>query len=258
MAGTKQRQDEVEVLESGNIYFIYRPKVEDEDVESLDDVQRFNLVLKPHGRRIYRMLVIGRKQLPDTSRQGDQSWGYVEAVTDNPEKIEHSLRAHRYQTKTRGRRTLPAARPVGEGVYQIVQHGDHTHLAYALELPSTPGEAQSELNIEPEGNYILQIKNPTKSSPGSADLPRQEKASLPEKLQAHFGNRRFASAGATALLNYEGIELLLIGASDDLAEDLGIELDPQHETEQSAEILSDLKMRKSRHPIEPLLSGDWR
>lgn len=263
MASSKQSQDDVEVLETGNIYFVYRPKVqekqgEEEPVEGLEDIQRFNVVLKPNGKKTYRMLVMGRKQLPDATKQGDQAWGFVEAVSKDPGKLEQSLRAQTYQTQTRGERELPAARPAGEGVYQIVRHGDHTHLAYALELPMTPGEAQDDLNIEPEGNYILQVKNPTKSSPRNAGLPRQERADLPNKLQASFKGRRFASVESLEILEYEGVELLLIAASDKHAKDLGVELDPEKETEQSAEILSDLRMRKSRHPIEPLLSGEWR
>src|SRR5690554_6593594 len=263
MASSRQKQDDVEVLETGHIYFVYRPKVEEkhaeeEQVEGLDDVQRFYMVLKPKGKKVYRMLAMGRKQLPDANQRGDQAWGFVEAVSKDPGKLEQSLRAQTYQTKTRGERELPAARPVGEGVYQLVHHGDHTHLAYALELPHRPGDAQGELNIEPEGNYILQIKNPQKSSPRNAGLPRQDKADLPKRLQSAFKGRRFASAEPPEFLDYEGVELLLIAASDDVSRDLGIELDLQKETEHSAEILSDLRMRKSRHPIEPLLSGEWR
>ena len=47
-----------------------------------------------------------------------------------------------------------------------------------------------------------------------------------------------------------------IGASADISEELGIELDPATETEDTAE-LNDLRMRKSRHPIEPLFTEKW-
>jgi hypothetical protein len=52
--------------------------------------------------------------------------------------------------------------------------------------------------------------------------------------------------------------MVLISAAADVSKELGIELDPQSETESTAEILNDLRMRKSRHPIEPLLTGEWR
>ena len=32
----------------------------------------------------------------------------------------------------------PPARPAAEGIYAIVRHGDHTHLAYVIELPQRP------------------------------------------------------------------------------------------------------------------------
>jgi hypothetical protein len=63
-----------EILEQGNIYFLYRPKVrpkgEDEGekgeatAEDIDDVQNFYLVLKPQGGP-FRLINVGRKRLPD-------------------------------------------------------------------------------------------------------------------------------------------------------------------------------------------------
>ena len=48
-----------EVLEDGDIYFLYRPRVEDEHVESLDEVQRLLVVLHPwRGRQRFRLLVV--------------------------------------------------------------------------------------------------------------------------------------------------------------------------------------------------------
>ena len=47
-----------------------------------------------------------------------------------------------------------AARPVGQGKYAIVKYRNHAELAYILELPKGPGEAQEELGIEKEASYI--------------------------------------------------------------------------------------------------------
>src|SRR5690554_8072569 len=85
MASSRQNQNDVEVLETGHIYFVYRPRVEEKhaeaeqvdgegQVEGLDDVQRFYMVLKPKGKKVYRMLAMGRKQLPDANQRGDQAW----------------------------------------------------------------------------------------------------------------------------------------------------------------------------------------
>ncbi|MDX1654792.1 MAG: hypothetical protein R3310_06230 [Candidatus Competibacteraceae bacterium] len=57
-------EDTSEILERGNIYFIYRPKVTEPDqdtaAEDLDDVQRSYLVLAPHGRQLYRLISSSR------------------------------------------------------------------------------------------------------------------------------------------------------------------------------------------------------
>ncbi len=88
---------------------------------------------------------------------------------------------------------------MGEAIYVIVRHQDHTNLVYALKLPEDLGEAQKALGIKSEASYIMTIKNPEASSPKGTGLPTEEKA----------------------------------------------------------EILNDLRMRKSRHPIEPLFTREW-
>lgn len=75
-----------------------------------------------------------------------------------------------YDTKTRGERVRPAARPAGEGVYVLARTGSKMHLAYALELPDKPGPVQKQLNIEPEASFALSIKNPEKGSPRNTGL----------------------------------------------------------------------------------------
>ena len=63
-----------------------------------------------------------------------------------------------------------AARPVGEGKYAIIRHHqNHTELAYILELPKEPGEAQIELGIEKEASYIVSVINPKK--PVASSVP---------------------------------------------------------------------------------------
>jgi hypothetical protein len=41
--------DGVKVLEEGHLFFFYRPKVEQESPESIDDIQRLMLVMRPLG-----------------------------------------------------------------------------------------------------------------------------------------------------------------------------------------------------------------
>ena len=255
----KQQDQEPELLEQGDIYFLYRPQVGEKEtrVEGLEEIQRFYMVLKPRGKRRYRLIVVPRKQLPDTGDRQEKFWGFVDKVSSKPQEVEDELDRADYQTKTRGQRTQPAARPAGEGVYAIVQHGDHTHLAYVLELPDRPGEVQQSLNIAEEASYIISVKNPEQPSPRGLGLDESRQAEFPKKLQERFRGRRFVQTAPPEFLNHEGAELLLIGTPGDAYEDLGIELQDEDESEGTADIFNDLRLEKSQHPTEPLFKGKW-
>jgi hypothetical protein len=41
-----------EILEQGDVFFFYRPRVGVEEVRGLDDVQRFFCMLEPDGRDV--------------------------------------------------------------------------------------------------------------------------------------------------------------------------------------------------------------
>ena len=58
-------------------------------------------------------------------------------------------------------------------------------------------------------------------------------------------------------LNYEGAEIILIGARENTEEERGIEFRPDEETECTADVLGDLKLpREFVH--EPLFKGEWK
>lgn len=256
---TSEQSKELDVLERGNIYFLYRPRVEEHHPEGSDDIQNLYVVLSPRGKKTYRSLIIGRERLPDPDAPGRQKhWGFVDAVYRDPKQLSEALREESYDTKTRGERHRPAARPAGEGVYEIVSHNGHTHLTYALELPDEPGEVQRELGIVPEASYVISVKNPDKPSPPQAGVPRRD-VSLPKKLMAVFRDRKFADADPPELLDHEGVEVLLVGASSDLGDELGSELPERARDEDasSADIFRDLRLHKSKHPVEPLFEGRW-
>jgi len=263
-AEQKERQ-RTEVVEHGNIWFIYRPKVraEDEpeqDVDGIGDVERFHMVLRPDARSggaaRFRLMTIGAKRLPDTGEH-ERNWGFVDLVAKSAGQVTEVLGEDHYDTKTRGERVRPAARPAGEGVYVLARTGSKMHLAYALELPDKPGPVQKQLNIEPEASFALSIKNPEKGSPRNTGLDSAEKADYPDQLQEEFRDRRFATEDPR-LLDYEGAQFILIGAGSDVKRDLGIDLEPEDETEGTADIFKQLRLSKGKHPIEPLLKGEWR
>jgi hypothetical protein len=247
-----------DVLERGNIYFFYRPRVQEREAEGIEDVQRFSLVLSPHGEHHHRLLIVGRKKLPELGSDGQRAWAYVARMARTPAEIADELEQEVYSTRTRGERAQPAARPAGEGVYALARHDDHVHLAYALELPAEPGEVQRALGIQEEGSYILAVKNPAVPAPPGVGLRPPRQADFPKWLQERFGERRFIAADPPDFLNYAGAELLLIGAAEDVSEELGIRLNPQHETEHTAEMFTQLRLERTQHPVEPLFTGEWR
>jgi len=251
-----------EVLEEGHIYFIYRPKVrspvEHQGIaaEDLDDVQSFYIVVKPHGGR-FRLINIGRKRLPDIDGH-ERNWGFVDMVAGSGREIEEELQRDTYETKTRGERLRPAARPAGEGVYALVRDGNKMHLVWALELPKTPGPVQKAFNIPEEASLAISIANPEKrGGPRTARLSEEQQADYPKQLQEEFRGRKFAT-GDPCLLDFEGAEIVFIGARTDPEEAYHIDLQPEQESEGSADIFRQLRFAKSRHPVEPLLKGEWR
>jgi hypothetical protein len=150
----------------------------------------------------------------------------------------------------------PAARPAGEGVYALVRRGEALHLAYDLELPETGGPVQKALKIAPKASFVISVRNPEKGAPRSVGRGREDQPDYPKGLQEEFRNRRFAS-GDPRLLDYEGAEILLVGARSDPEKAYEVDLGAEDEDEGSAEIFKELRFAKSRHPARPLLSGEW-
>jgi hypothetical protein len=266
MAQKTESEAGPEILEQGDIYFLYRPKVrsaeeaEEEDgeaaAEDIDDVQNFYLVLKPQGGR-FRLINVGRKRLPEIEGH-ERNWGFVEMVVDSGQEIEEELRRDTYDTKTRGERVQPAARPAGEGVYALLREGSRMHLAWALELPNKPGPVQKAFNIPEEASLAISIANPEKrGGPRTAQLSEEQQAHYPKSLQKEFRGRKFATEDPR-LLDYEGAQVIFIGARDDPEKAYHIDLQPAKESEGSADIFKQLRFARSRHPVEPLLRGEWR
>src|SRR3954466_6193334 len=176
------------ILETGHLFFFYRPRVDTGDVQSLDDVQRFFLVMKPDGISRFRRVIVGAKRLPEPERH-ERVWAFVAEVAESPDELRADIERPAYETKTRGARFQPEARPAGEGRYALVDHDGHTHLAYVLELPREPGPAQSALNIREEASYVVAVKNPEAPTPPGVGLDPRRRADFPRELRALFGNR---------------------------------------------------------------------
>ena len=261
----EDKKKSIEIIEQGDIFFFYRPKVDTEEVKDIKDVQRFYMVTTPEEEEekndIYRLFLIGQKQLPEIvegkSTSEEKNWALNILTTSNPDDIHKELLPAEYTTETRGKRRLSAAAPAGEGKYKIVKHDSHTELAYILELPEIPGPTQREFEIKKEASYIISVKNPEVNIPGFATVS-EKKPEYPKHIKEKFGDRRWISIEDPQLLNYENTQVLLIGArKKDVEEELGIDIDEQKETENTADIFKELKVRKEQVPLKPLMKGKF-
>lgn len=258
MADKEPTKRNPEKIETGNLYFLYRPKVNEEEPSSANDVQRFHLVMSPTGKKIYRSLIIGRKELPPVkNKRHDQYWGFVDATKKDAKAMRDSLQEEQYETKTRGTQTRPAARPAGEGVYALYRENGSTRLAYVLELPADPGAPQKAFNIEPEANFVITIKNPDKPSPAQAGLQEAKEADYPKRLSEKFEDRRFIDCDPADFLDYEGTQFVLVSGHQDLTPEEEKAMRPQREDEEHADIFRDLRMQKTAQPNAPLFEGVW-
>lgn len=260
MAKVSTVNDKSKIIEQGDIFFFYRPKVDTEEVEDLGDVQRFYMITAPDDNTKYRLFLIGQKQLPEIvegkSTSEEKNWALNILTTSNPKDIQKELMPAEYTTQTRGKRRLAAAVPAGEGKYVIVKHDNHTELAYVLELPETPGPTQREFEIKKEASYIISVKNPDVKVPGF--VASEKNPEYPNTLKEKFVDKRWINVEEPDFLNYENTQLLLIGArKKNVEEELGIDIDEEKETERSADLFKELKVRKEQIPLKPLLKGKF-
>ena len=262
-AAMVRRDNRSEIIEQGDIFFFYRPKVDAKEVGDIKDIQRFYIVTSPEDNNKYRLFLVGQKQLPEIvegkSTSEEKNWALNILTTSSPDYIQKELMPAEYTTETRGKRRLAAATPTGEGKYVIVKHDNHTELAYILELPEIPGPTQREFEIKKEASYIISVKNPDVKVPGFAAFSSEDKKpDYPKHLKEKFGDRRWINVEDPELLNYENTQLLLIGArKKDVEEELGVDIDEEKETERSADLFKELKLRREQIPLKPLLKGKF-
>jgi hypothetical protein len=84
-----------------------------------------------------------------------------------------------------------------------------------------------------------------------------EGPAYPQHLRDTFAERRWIEADDRALLDYEGARILLLGAhAHDVEDELGIEIDEEVETRDSAEIYRTLQLRNGAG-TEPLFRGEF-
>ena len=80
------------LLERGDIYFLYRPEVEKEEVHGPQDVQRVYILLMPSRVRLYRLIIIGRKILIGATENAEEELGVEFKPDDENEHAAELLR----------------------------------------------------------------------------------------------------------------------------------------------------------------------
>jgi hypothetical protein len=60
------------------------------------------------------------------------------------------------------------------------------------------------------------------------------------------------------MLDYPGAEFILVGAREDPERAYHLELPAEEQDYAHADIVRELRMAKSRHPVKPLFEGGWQ
>ncbi|KAK4686067.1 hypothetical protein P7C73_g4061, partial [Tremellales sp. Uapishka_1] len=270
-------------LEQGHIYFLYRPKIELDEAESIDDISKFHILLLPttgpHSTsHFHRIIEIGKKKLPDPGAKHQVIWGLVSGVGGDKAALKTAFGGYEYETKTRGTRHQGPARPAARGHYilhspqdKLADSPDHNRqrdfkclLAYEISVPAAEdfGAVQTELGLEPKGAVVLQVKEPSADSRGN---PRA--AAIPREKRANdlFHGRRFIPANPPRFLDHQGTELLVITSPHEFSDSMGengeqveedLDGNTQHEKVGVEEALKELGMSKKDTEIQAL-EGEW-
>lgn len=245
-----------EIIESGDLYFFYRPKVREEKVRNLDDVQRFYMVMAPEGGPM-RLVIVGQKYMPEIfpgrMAPSERNWAIVDYVTGSGEDL--TKKKLGWEETPGAERTIHPSRPAGAAKYQLILHEDHTELAYSLESPEEPGPVQETFNILPEAAYIFKIKNPEGAAPGYPGA--EQKPEYPDELKELF-DQDWINVKDDRLLNYENAQILLIGARKaKIEEELGIEFRKEKASDAVDKLYSSLNLNREDHPLKPVAEGEW-
>ena len=260
-------QPGVNVLETGNVVFFYRPKKGVLHPTGPDDLERAYFMLFPDDqtRHENRLLNVAHGVFPaiapGAALPAERDWAFVDAVSHDPRAVVDALEKNvSAPPRPSAERARPWARIAGEGRYALARHGDHTHLVYYLHQPMQPGKAQRELEIKSEASYIISVKQPFAPS----EISLAKKPGYPEDLRKKFDGHGWIPVDPTSYLDYRWTQILLIGARTDVEKELGIRLDPHEENEAEKEAVRMLRSESKEAEekwhveiFEPLLKGEW-
>ncbi|KAI1408053.1 hypothetical protein F5Y13DRAFT_173453 [Hypoxylon sp. FL1857] len=209
------------ILEKGVIYFFIRGRVGIDEPNSVDDIRRSYIVLRPIAKDAKlgegtlddvgntRLIAIPKKVLPASGR--DRWIAFVEKSHASFKTLKDEfISASDYTTKTAGVRHNPAATPVAEGIYAITSTGRESHLVYMITLPEELGEVQKEIGLKNKGSFIISTRNPQYEAPKGTALPQGP--DYPKEVLDEFRALRWV-ATQPKHLDFPNTQFLLIGES---------------------------------------------
>ncbi|KIW05782.1 uncharacterized protein PV09_03637 [Verruconis gallopava] len=212
------------IIEKGIIYFFIRGRVNVDEPEGVQDLQRTYFVLRPiptgaklgsgpiDDRRCNRLLALPKKVFPRGGK--DRYMVFVEkAKASMSELKEQFFQGSDYETKAGESRHTPNVVPAGEGVYAITDSGRSSHLVYVLTVPTSAGQLQDELGIRSQGSFVLSLKNPKNKGSANAQLP--ESPDFPQSIMDDFKGLAWMPVRKPEYLDYPNAQLLLIGEGHD-------------------------------------------
>jgi hypothetical protein len=84
----REENNDDSILEHGDLFFFYRPKIDSEEVKELEDVGRFYMVTSPEQdqkattkKHLHRLFLLGQKHLPEIA-EGLPETAVGEGVND--------------------------------------------------------------------------------------------------------------------------------------------------------------------------------
>ncbi|TFY52545.1 hypothetical protein EVJ58_g9957 [Rhodofomes roseus] len=207
-------------IERGHIYFFYRPKVELDEAHSVDDVQRFYILLVPRPpefsvasngskdtdedqemtvlfegadavpapepkgqtKKHFRLIVPGKKSLPDPEHGRGRGNIFWGAIVTIGEDL------NKLQQGLGGKEYETKTRGTRhQAAARLAARG-----AYAIVNNEAQewGEVQAELGLHPASSFVLQVKNPLAppTGPGRVGLPKSRTVDYPEYIMTEvFG-----------------------------------------------------------------------
>lgn len=205
-------KEDIKLLESGDISFYVRHKVispgESMRVRDQTEVQNLYIVLQSNSTNLYRLLIVGKKELPSTEEH-EKNLIIVDVVTKENNDICETLKKDVYDTSTSGERIQPEAVVVADGIYSITLDGKQTFFNYNLSHTNMSKKFMTSLNIANHGNYVLSVKNPELILPDDSKII----PAYPNKFKKIFKGLHFIAAYPIELINYVNAQVIFIGIS---------------------------------------------